>query len=169
MQQCYNPIQSFVLREHGRLDDVKDVIHSTLEYLTSPTKLERMRQQEFHSNSYILSCAKNVWIKERRRIGGQVVLDFDVQERENEHQDAEIRQQQYKLFWKYFLLMTTDKQQILRFYFQKTPNKIAAKKLGLSEDAYKKRKTRILHSLTLSIQRDPHFKELIIINDAIGY
>jgi DNA-directed RNA polymerase specialized sigma24 family protein len=160
---CKETITRYVLSCGGTYEDVEDIIHDTFEYLTRPGKIKRIKQGKIHTYTYIVTSARNIWSKEIRRIERNTLIpvDCDFGDDSKEFLEAEKRQKQYRLYWKHYISLSAECRQILRYEFHKTPNKVAAAKMGLTEDAYKKRKERTLEALHSKIKQDPLYLELL--------
>ncbi len=162
-KECLPIITSFILSHNGNIHDVDDVVQETFLYLVTHKKRRCKKRFRSHKASYIIASAKNIWFRElayrEKNTSLSSTLDFCDESAELlEH--AILEQKQYRLYRNNLNWMSHECRKVIDYSIKKIPAKVAAQKLGYSEEAYKKRKMRYIGDLKKKIKMDPSFSLL---------
>ncbi|MFC5048430.1 RNA polymerase sigma factor [Aquimarina hainanensis] len=153
-------IQGYVLRNHGKPEDVEDVFQDALMVL-----YQKLNSGIFELTgsirTYFYGICKNIWRNQLRRkpifTDGKHMLEettYDSLLADIENQE---REQFYK---KYFQQLSTDNKQLLYLFFEGKSMKEIAQITGYSEIYTRKKKFLAKKKLLEMMEQDPLYNEL---------
>ena len=159
----FGSVADYILRNNGTIEDAKDVFQDAVIVL-----FQKIKRNELvlyvNLNTYLYSVCKNVWLKRLRKTNKEANSDLEDLPplQDNSLEENMEQQSKYKLFRSKFSLLGEACQKVLSHFFAKKKLKEIAKLLGLSSEAYaKKKKYKCQKELIQLIKADQRFKELI--------
>ncbi|MBN1414213.1 MAG: sigma-70 family RNA polymerase sigma factor [Bacteroidales bacterium] len=154
----YPIIREFVVRNHGKADDAKDVFQEALVVIFRKTQEEDINLHSSFTN-YIYTVSRFIWLKmlKRRRLFSTKVIEIirPMEIESNDIRDIEISMER-KVYQYYFSKLGKDCREILTLFYHEMSFREIAIKLGKSSEEYvRKRKHACKEQLIKMIKSDP--------------
>jgi len=158
----YPIIREFVIRNHGKADDAKDVFQEALVVIFRKTKEENFNLHSSFTN-YLYTVSRFIWLKMLRRkmLFSEKITEIirPLEMESNDIRDVEASMER-KIYQYYFSKLGNDCREILTMFYNEMSFREIALKLGKDSEEYvRKRKHACKEQLIKMIKSDPEIHD----------
>lgn len=159
----FRKVLKFVINNSGIQKDAEDVFQKALIQIITRVKV---KQFEIKSSfdAYLFVACKNLWRRELNRRKKMVTYQVSF-EPINEFKDTALsilEQERWEFFQEKLELISKNCKEILKYYFNKTPYKSIAEKLGYNNDlVVRQRVFKCKKKLIEMIKNDVRYNQLV--------
>lgn len=154
--------KGFVLKNNGTKEDAEEVFQNALFQLIARAKTSGV-QINSSFESYLFVVCKNLWFKElksrKREVRKEGILELKAETKN--HLEDIVYQERWDLFEEMLKKISSNCQELLKIYFNKTPYSEIVEKYGYAnENTAFQRIFKCKKRLTELIRNDARFKNL---------
>ncbi len=161
-KEHFNLIKSFITKNSGTIEDVRDVFQEALIVIYRYAK-----KDDFEINcafdTFLYSICRTIWLNtlRNRKIRADKLEDIKEYITFSASEDEQIEESaEYKLYQKHFQKLGDECKKLLQLFYDKVPYKEIARRMNYkSIGLVKKKKFKCKEFLLKSIREDPEFKK----------
>ena len=142
-KKFYYKVNLFVKNNSGDEDDANDVFQEAIIIIYRKLKENDLVLEKNAFSNYLFSVSRFLWLREleKQRVERQRIsesLPFLEEIYDDELIDLVKRNEEYSLYQKHFMNLSTDCQKLLQLFFEKVPLAEIAKIMGYKGENYAK-------------------------------
>ncbi|NLB93395.1 MAG: sigma-70 family RNA polymerase sigma factor [Bacteroidales bacterium] len=166
-KEFYYKVNLFVKNNSGNEDDANDVFQEAIIIIYRKLKENDLVLEKNTFPSYLFSVSRFLWLREleKQRVERQKIsesLPFQHEIYDDDLVELVKRNEEYSLYQKHFMNLSTDCQKLLQLFFEKVPLAEIAKIMGYKGENYAKtRKYKCKELLVSRIKQDTEFKKIL--------
>jgi RNA polymerase sigma factor (sigma-70 family) len=155
----FSSVKKYVLQNNGSIDDVSDVFQDSIIILYKQI-IEDNLVLNTDLKGYFYGVARNVWNAQLRRKQRNTSFDFDVIEDSDNDEENNLLLEQ--IISKAYRKLKPDQQMVLDLFSEGLSYEEIARKMGLKNEEYARRKKYLCKELLMDIvKEDPEYQEYL--------
>ena len=166
-KEIYYKVNLFVKNNSGNEDDANDVFQEAIIIIYRKLKENDLVLEKNTLPSYLFSVSRFLWLRElekqrveRQKISESLPFQHDIYD--DDLVELVKRNEEYSLYQKHFMNLSSDCQKLLQLFFEKVPLAEIAKIMGYKGENYAKtRKYKCKELLVSRIKQDTEFKKIL--------